>query len=706
MCHCYIHQKRAVILGMSDGGILVWKDLTRDPADAAWTRQVVDKKPVHFKPSNGHKGTIHQLLYLPKYDVIVTGSADRTIKVWDPWAKEVEKGMVQNITDHGGTVLAIIPFDEGRMLISSGTDMRVKIWAPEEGREMLMYPRFVQVGDLSTSCSFTEWVRSLACFGDELYVGEGSGHITCIKFQTTKDATGQPKVSMKGAEKPRRFPCHSMGITHMLYVGDNLLVSISFDCTVRVTDVREGRKRMAIKNPSRSRYVGLAFYAEQQELYLLDDTGKFEIWGLQTERLLATHQLAPFGKTVGGLSYHLEPPPVGCPGKPLDFCLVHQADIIESHKFERDLPHKEMEGHSGPVVSVVSVETKGGTRSDGHPDDEEEATPTEGEVPPNGTGSEHGSVHTTTSVFSMSDNHVIYTASVDNTWKNWDPKELQCRLTMSEVTSEIRCMTYAPQNRVVITGNDDGTIRLWNPEGGSPTTCEGHDNTISCLDVGVLHKQEYLFSGSFDGSVAMWDISRRSSKSSLVVNHMALGDFEVQCICYCEHLGYVLAGCNDGTIHLYDPLRSTLVQEFRGHIDSVTCLALDGNFVISGAEDRTIRVWNLLTGQQLKLLKKHRRSVEDLLVLEASGTIVSCATDGWILCWDYTNERVIHQIEQHEEFISIAFKESTSQVIAGTESSKVLLFPLPPDVTEARERGDPLAPPPEVEEEDIMGDVE
>ena len=75
---------------------------------------------------------------------------------------------------------------------------------------------------------------------------------------------------------------------------------------------------------------------------------------------------------------------------------------------------------------------------------------------------------------------------------------------MSETSSEIRCMTFAPVNKVLVTGNDDGTIRIWNPEGGSPLTCEGHDNTVSALDVGILNKQEYVYSGSFDGSVAMW----------------------------------------------------------------------------------------------------------------------------------------------------------------------------------------------------------
>jgi len=68
-CHAYIHTskgvgKKCVLAGMSDGAILMW-NLARDPVDDAWQRQVEDKKPKRFHPpSNGHKGSIHQLVYL------------------------------------------------------------------------------------------------------------------------------------------------------------------------------------------------------------------------------------------------------------------------------------------------------------------------------------------------------------------------------------------------------------------------------------------------------------------------------------------------------------------------------------------------------------------------------------------------------------------------------------------------------------------
>lgn len=34
-------------------------------------------------------------------------------------------------------------------------------------------------------------------------------------------------------------------------------------------------------------------------------------------------------------------------------------------------------------------------------------------------------------------------------------------------------------------------------------------------------------------------------------------------------------------------------DSLEGHIDSITCLALDGKILFSGSHDKTIRLWNL-----------------------------------------------------------------------------------------------------------------
>src|SRR4051812_17281066 len=55
------------------------------------------------------------------------------------------------------------------------------------------------------------------------------------------------------------------------------------------------------------------------------------------------------------------------------------------------------------------------------------------------------------------------------------------------------------------------------------------------------------------------------------------------------------------------PPTSPLVQTLTGHSNYVNCVAVtpDGNNIISGSFDKTIRVWNLKTGQHISTLTGH-----------------------------------------------------------------------------------------------------
>jgi hypothetical protein len=39
--------------------------------------------------------------------LVLTGSADRSIKVWDPWGRDAAKACVQTLIGHGGSVTTI-----------------------------------------------------------------------------------------------------------------------------------------------------------------------------------------------------------------------------------------------------------------------------------------------------------------------------------------------------------------------------------------------------------------------------------------------------------------------------------------------------------------------------------------------------------------------------------------------------------------------
>ncbi len=50
-----------------------------------------------------------------------------------------------------------------------------------------------------------------------------------------------------------------------------------------------------------------------------------------------------------------------------------------------------------------------------------------------------------------------------------------------------------------------------------------------------------------------------------------------------------------------------MLKTLESHTDTVksVCVTPDGSLIISGSDDKTIKIWNLKTGNLLKTLKSH-----------------------------------------------------------------------------------------------------
>ncbi|MEG3918101.1 WD40 repeat domain-containing protein [Microcoleus sp. T3_A4] len=85
----------------------------------------------------------------------------------------------------------------------------------------------------------------------------------------------------------------------------------------------------------------------------------------------------------------------------------------------------------------------------------------------------------------------------------------------------------------------------------------------------------------------------------------------------------------------------------RFHSDSITVLAVttDNNRVISGSNDKTIRVWDLETGNLLSILSGHREEVSSIALSSDGKLLISSSFDKTIKAWKTESLKKVFQLK-------------------------------------------------------------
>ncbi|KII88778.1 hypothetical protein PLICRDRAFT_141328 [Plicaturopsis crispa FD-325 SS-3] len=120
------------------------------------------------------------------------------------------------------------------------------------------------------------------------------------------------------------------------------------------------------------------------------------------------------------------------------------------------------------------------------------------------------------------------------------------------------------------------------------------------------------------------------------------------------------------------------VRTLKGHTDGVMCLQFSETLshpsfpiLITGSYDRTARVWNLETGQEVLALKGHTRAVRALQFDEAK--LITGSMDHTIRVWNWRTGRCIRTLEGHTEGV-VALNFDSNVLASGSVDATVKVW--------------------------------
>ncbi|TIC66067.1 WD40 repeat-like protein [Wallemia mellicola] len=92
-----------------------------------------------------------------------------------------------------------------------------------------------------------------------------------------------------------------------------------------------------------------------------------------------------------------------------------------------------------------------------------------------------------------------------------------------------------------------------------------------------------------------------------------------------------------------------LMRVISGHLGWVRCVAVepDNKWFATGAGDRTIKIWDLASGELKLSLTGHISTVRGLAVSNRHPYLFSCGEDKMVKCWDLESNKVIRHYHGH-----------------------------------------------------------
>jgi WD40 repeat protein len=131
----------------------------------------------------------------------------------------------------------------------------------------------------------------------------------------------------------------------------------------------------------------------------------------------------------------------------------------------------------------------------------------------------------------------------------------------------------------------------------------------------------------------------------------------------------LVSGSRDQTVRVWDAQTGAPIARLVGHEDAISSVAFspDGQRLVSGSYDNTMRVWDAQTGALIARLVGHERRVTSVAFSPDGQRLVSGSDDNTVRVWDAHSGVLLIRLVGHKNTVSsVAFSPDGQRLVSGS----------------------------------------
>lgn len=549
-----------------------------------------------------HQGPVNTLAYSENGQLILSGGVDKTLKLWDLASGKV----VANLTGCAEAITYAAFSPDQKFVIASSADKHVRIWAipaafdPKAAAPQVLSPATaVPHATPVQAAIFSPDGNTFASCGDDLQI-----HLW-------DRATGL---------ELERFLGHTGVVTRLGFSADGRsLLSGANDNTSRLWQITTQSVQKAHEGPA----TAVKFLPNGESLVTTGEDKQVTQWAVKGLQKLKAFAGATGPVRSVGVSADGQFIAAGCDDKNLRIWKVADGEAVATQ--------------ATPAALTALVWSKSGTKiATGGADN---MIRTYGLVTVDGKMTtpliQEGVGHTAgvTGFGFTGDDRMLFSVSVDRTWKRWLSAGVSPSLRLSGHTAQIYGLDFSPDGKLLASASGDKTVQIWNTADGKPVAkCEGHKGQV--YTVGFSPNGQALVSAGADKVIRVWKIDGTLSKE--------LKD-----------------GVDDG---LYS------VQFYA-----------DGNYLLSAGLARTWQFWSVNEGKPQRTATGHTDHIYRAIFNPAWNRVASVDYSGHLFVWDTGSGAPLH----HQQLpvsaaYSLSYAPDGKELAIGSQDARLIVLAIPP----------------------------
>ncbi len=554
----------------------------------------------HLRMSlRGHNETLTSVAVSNDGQLLVTASRDDTARIW-----EVTGNLRHKLEGHLDNVESASFSPDGQYVATASSDKTIRIWNVSDGKEISKLEDYSQGFN---NVTFSSDGRLVLAAGER-------GSAVVWDYTVSKKASF---ILEHGTD---------FGLNSAVFSPDTKLVATaSGDKTAIIWDVAT-QKRLKILEHTDS-VLNLAFGRDGSVLVTAGKDGIARIWNVADGSL--KHELKGHNGQVNCATFDQT-------GERLVTASMDATAIIWDWRTGKKL--LSLKGHAVTLTSAV-FSPDGRFVYTSSADSEARVWEVRENLQQEDIQGHQQAVNEISFNFK---GDMFLTASNDKNVNIWKSGSKEIIKTFPH-TSAILSAKFSPNGEFIATATETGEIFLWEVESGKKREFPGHTSPVS--SVAFDPTGDLLASGDKGGFVKIWKISTGKQLVSFdQTNGRKNGAFTGVSF---NKTGDVLAASNEDrvvrfwNVYSYDALPTWKLGT--GSVNNVS-FGINNNVLIS-CFDKSVRVWNRNEGKEIKTFLGHSAPVNQAEYSPDGKFIVSGAEDNTLRIWSSHLERELYRID-------------------------------------------------------------